>query len=118
MYTFGSVSVYALIANVLVLPLVPAGMLLSFLTLCMSFVAPSVTALFGYVTSMLLDGIIALARTVTLLPFATVGVEISFSMMCLLYACMIAGSLWYVHTKKNETWQTTNDGYLTGTISY
>lgn len=118
MYTFGSVSVYALIANVLVLPLVPAGMLLSFLTLCMSFVAPSVTPLFGYVTSMLLDAIIALARAVTLLPFATVGVEISFSTMCLLYVCMIVGSLWYVHTKKNETWQTTNDGYLTGTISY
>jgi competence protein ComEC len=118
MYTFGSVSLYALFANMLALPLVPIGMFVSFLTLVVSYCAPALALSIGFVTSTLLDVIVMIARVTAELPFASFGVSLSFTSMVVCYGVLIAGSVIYTHKKKNETWQTTEAGNLTGVISY
>jgi competence protein ComEC len=118
MYTFGSVSLYALFANMLALPLVSIGMFVSFLTLIVSYCVPSLALPIGFVTSTLLDVIIMIARVTAELPFASFGVSLSFTSMVVCYVVLIAGSVIYTHKKKNETWQTTEAGNLTGVISY
>ncbi len=120
MYTFGTVSLYALIANILVLPLIPITMLLSFIVVCMSYL-PAQAGMFvlfvGFVDTFVSNIILFVARTVEALPFSTSSFSISFTGMCVMY---LGVSLFviYLHNKKDETMETTTEGYLTDIIKY
>ncbi len=67
---FGTLSPYALFANILVLPLVPVAFLASFGVVIFGWI-PGVGALFGWVTYSVLHGLIAIAETITRIPGAT-----------------------------------------------
>jgi competence protein ComEC len=118
MYTFGSVSVYALLANMLALPLVPLAMLFSFFVVTLSYVSHSAAMLFGYGDTMLIDIILFIARIVESLPFSYVTLTISFFSMCVAYAVMIAGVLFFSNKRIDETLPTIDGEYLTDIIKY
>jgi competence protein ComEC len=118
MHTFGTVSVYALIANVMALPLVPLAMLLSFVTIVMSYISEPVALLFGYADTVLINVILFIAHAIERLPLAYLTLSISRTFMIVFYV-IIAFVIFYFARKRNdETLTTTSDGYLTDTIKY
>ena len=123
MYTFGTVSVYALLANIIVLPLVPLSMLITFLITLLSPLTHIFGILFGYADTLLLDTIIFFARTIEKLPFSRVEVTISFGEMCIGYGLIIVVFL-LLRTRrndsliKNETSKTKDGEIISGIIPY
>ncbi len=117
MYTFGTVSLYALVANVLVLPLIPITMLLSFMVVCMSYMSETLSLGFGFVDTLVSNIILFVARIVEALPFSSSSFSISFTGMCVMYLG-VSLLVIYLHNKKNETIETTTEGYLTDIIKY
>lgn len=77
MMTFGQFSAVALLANVLVLPLVPLAMLLVFATGILVMTAPPLGVLIGHVAAWLLQYMIWVAQTVAAWPWAQVNVQFS-----------------------------------------
>lgn len=122
MYTFGTVSVYALFANFIVLPFVPLMMLLTFLVALTSPVSQVLALVIGYVDSLFGGGIIFIARAVERLPFASLTVSFSFVMMCLGYCFLIGGYIFltqrFSKKTKNETLLTKQNEILSEVISY
>ncbi len=118
MYMFGSVSVYALLANILIVPLVPTVMFMSFFTVIMSLISETIAYVFGYVDTLFIDLIISVVTTMQRLPFSTISISLSFVQMVLLYVVVIL----FVKYKKvswdNETQRTEEDGKITQIISY
>jgi competence protein ComEC len=118
MQTFGTVSVYALIANVAVLPLVPLAMLLSFMTIVMSYISQPVTLLFGYADTVLINVILFIAHAIERLPLAYLTLSISLSSMIVMYLIILLLVFYFARKGNDETITTTPDGYLTGVIKY
>lgn len=118
MYTFGTASIYAIIANLLVLVFVPLVMLLTVITVLVSFMSPSVTYIFGYLTTLFSNYIIWVARLIEMLPYASLSVTISYKIMILMY--VILGGIYFFFTryKKDETLVTKNDEIISDVISY
>jgi competence protein ComEC len=85
LYMFGSVSLYALFVNILVVPIVPLAMFLGVATVIISFVTFHVATVFGIAATIVSSYIIFMAHSVSLLPFARISTEISFISMLLLY---------------------------------
>lgn len=84
----------AVIVNVLVLPMVPVAMLLTFLTGLVAFVSMSLAVPLAFVTHLSLTYIIVLAEWFALLPFASFTVPaFSFWLVPVGYA-IIALFLW------------------------
>ena len=121
-YTFGTVSVYALVANFIVLPFVPIMMLLTFLLTILAPLLYLPALAIGYVDTLLGNFIIFVARTVEHLPFASLTISFSFAMMCAGYGVLAAGYIFlsWIHTRKlkNETSLTKSDEILSEIISY
>ncbi len=117
MYTFGTVSLYALVANVLVLPLIPITMLLSFIVVCMSYMSETLSLGFGFMDTLVSNIILFVARTVEALPFSNTSLSVSFTSMCIMYAG-VSLLIVYLHSKENETLETSTEGYLTDIIKY
>ena len=121
-YTFGTVSLYALLTNVLVVPLVPAIMLVTFLVGVSSFVSTTLAYMLGYVDTLLGNSIIGVARIVEQLPFSSLQVSLSFFGMCLLYLGLFFLYFWSIkrHASKqrNETSFTKNDGLISEILSF
>lgn len=70
LYQIGEFSVVAIIVNVLVLPMVPIAMLLTFVTGIVSFVSISLAAPIAFLTYLSLTYIIEVAEWFAMLPFA------------------------------------------------
>lgn len=118
MHTFGTVSPYALLANVFVLPLVPLAMLLSFATLVATFVSHSFAILFGFTDSILIGIILFAAEAIAELPGSSLPVSISSGTMYVIYL-ILSLLIFYVSRKKeDETLRTVPQQYLTDVISY
>ena len=109
MHTFSVASLYALFANILVVPWVPVAMLLSFLVVVFSFVSQTLTALCAYVVSLLLDLIIAVAKQVGGLPYASISVSLSYSQMVSIYIVLIGVYLYVSSRANDETYRTKPD---------
>ncbi|MBP9782229.1 MAG: ComEC/Rec2 family competence protein [Candidatus Pacebacteria bacterium] len=109
MHTFGVASLYALFANILVVPWVPVAMLLSFLVVVFSFISQTLTALCAYVVSMLLDLMIAVAKQVSSLPYASISVSLSYSQMIVVYVVLICVYLYVSSRASDETYRTKPD---------
>lgn len=84
--TFGQFSAVALLANILVLPLVPLAMLLVFVVGMLMMAAPPLGLLAGQVASWLLRYMIWVAETVAGWPWAQVSVQLP----------VVAAVLWYL----------------------
>jgi predicted membrane metal-binding protein len=122
MYTFGSVSLYSLIANIIILPLVPVIMFVTFLVILTAPFLPYVANLLGYIATLLGNTIIFVARFIESLPFSYISVSIHIETMVLMYVC--AGLLFYFYVNrfsfvtKNETPITKDDEIISEIISY
>lgn len=85
LYGFGVLSTVALIANVMVLPLVPLAMLLVFLTGAMSFLLPLVASLFATPTQWLLDYMVTVATKLSGFGWSQIEMNITPLVVILLY---------------------------------
>ncbi len=118
MYTFGMVSVYALLANIVVLPFVPVTMLISFLVVSSSYVSDVLASFFGFIDTIIINGMIWVAEVVELLPFSYLSFEISFVTTCVVYLCIITVIAYLLTKTRDETKSTVENGFLTDTISF
>ncbi len=122
MYTFGTVSIYALLTNLIVLPFVPLMMLVTFFVVLMAPISQVLALLIGYVDALLGNFIIFIAHMVERLPFSALSVSFSFIMMCIAYAVLAIGYVfmkkWYENKKRDETILTNDNEILSGIISY
>jgi predicted membrane metal-binding protein len=118
MFAFGSVSVYALIANIIVVPFVPLAMMLSFLVVISSYVSTSVATVLGLLDSVLIDLMIRVASMIESLPFSSISLTVSFKVMIMLYLIILLFVKYARVSFSNETKSTTIHGNLTGIISY
>ena len=118
MYTFGKVSVYALVANVLVIPFVPLAMLLSFLSLLSSYVSETLGVMFGFMDTLLVNFMIGVARSIEVLPFSTISFSLSFPYMFLMYIIILISVKYFQVSQSNETQHTNDSGKFSEIISY
>jgi hypothetical protein len=122
MYTFGTVAIYALITNILVLPLVPVAMLITFFVVVSSYISHTLAMFIGYIDTLLTGIIIGVARITEQLPGSSTLVSFSFWMMLFLYGVIIVGYvsliMWMNKKKHDETLVTKNDEIWSGVISY
>ncbi len=118
MYTFGSMSPYALLANVIVLPLVPLMMFTTFLVVMISPISSSLGVFSGYLTTLLGEGIIFVATKIEALPFSSVPISISFWMMALIYSFMFVVVSFIATRRKNETSTTKDEELFSDVLSY
>lgn len=133
MYTFGSVSMYSLISNILVLPFVPVAMLVSFLVVSNSYVSHFLSLFFGYIDSLIINFMIWTAKAIEHLPFSYLSFQISLLEMFTVYFFIVViisfifkktASISFLNGTqeslkiKNETERLKNEGVLTDIISY
>jgi competence protein ComEC len=110
MYHIGEVSLIAVVVNVLILPMVPIAMLLSFITGVLGLVTISLAGVVGYFATLSLQYILVVAAWFAAVPLATVSVpEFSALGVFLLYGVMFL--LWYIITKKRSTKQDSLAGW-------
>jgi competence protein ComEC len=106
MYTFGLVSVYGLVANALLLPLVPLLMLLTGIVAVLSFFSGTLASVFGYLTTLLGQFFIVVVENIASLPYASLKLHISFFVMVLLYGILALVCATLSKKNKNETHET------------
>ena len=75
LHHIGEVSLIAVVVNVLVLPVVPVAMLLTFLTGVLATFSMPIASLVGYAASFVLGYILVIAKWFAALPFAAVTVS-------------------------------------------
>lgn len=92
--TFGTVSVIALLANLLVLPLIPFTMLLTFITGLVGFVAPAIQMIVAWPTQAVLDVIVRVIEWCADLPGAQMTWQIGPVFVVVLYLVLVAGCLY------------------------
>ncbi len=85
MYSFGQISNVAVIANILVLPLVPLAMIMTWLTGLIGYLVPAIIWLVGWPTQLLLDYMVAVATTTSQLSWAQMDGDVSFVMVGVIY---------------------------------
>lgn len=94
MFIFGTVSYVAIIANVLVLPLIPLAMLLVFLCGILSFIFMPLAALVAIPTTWLLQYMVWVANGLSSFSWSYQEISISFAMAILLYLALAALIFW------------------------
>ncbi len=99
-YTFGFISIYSLITNLIIVPIVPVAMLFSTLVILFSFVSVFLTVIFGFVTTLLLKFIILIATFFASLPFSYIQSNLSSSFMFLIYVLVVV--LYFILKNKLE----------------
>ncbi len=101
--TFGKISIYAILVNILIVPLVPIAMMFSFLSAMFGYVSGVIASLFGYIAYVILKFIIGVVSVMSSLPFAQVNTSISYREMFIIY--IFAGIIYfiYLHKSKRET---------------
>ena len=118
MYTFGAISMYALLANILVLSFVPLAMLISFLVVVLVYIFSPIAVIFGFIDSMIINMMIWVASIIEHFPFSYIMLTISFGTMCILYVIFALTLLYLLWKIKNETIDTYENGILTDIIKY
>lgn len=101
-FTFSQLSNVALIANVLVLPLVPLAMLMTWLTGLAGYFMPAAGVVIGLPTQWLLDYMVQVATTTASLSWAQSEVDITFTVMVGLYILIIIGCWWMWRVSKRD----------------
>jgi predicted membrane metal-binding protein len=130
MYAFGNVSPYALLANIVVTPLVPVAMASTAVAILVSFVTFHGGIVLGFLASILHGIIIFIAVHVASLPLSSIAIHVSYTQMVVMYACMGIG-LYVFHTTRgrygrggnvsqenNKQKSSDRNAVLTDTIAY
>ena len=100
LYQIGEISLVSVIVNVLVLPMVPVSMLLTFLTGLIGFLSPTLAMPLAYLTNLSLNYIINIASFFSTLPYASVSVPpFPLWFMFLLYG-LLAVVIWHVYKRE------------------
>jgi competence protein ComEC len=121
MYMFGSASLYALVANMVVLPLVPLLMTAGGLVFILSFSIPYGASVVGFLATMLGDVVFMVARGVASLPFALLQIHSSFVGMIFMYIAILSIVTFLVPKRgqdKNETRETKEGEIWSSVISF
>lgn len=117
MFTFGTVSMYALIANIIIVPLVPCAMLLTFFVTLFSYISESAAYLFGFIDTLFINCILFITNVIEWLPLSQVLLSLSFFGMLFFYASGFV-IIFLMLPTHDETLPTTEDRNLTDIISY
>ena len=91
---FGQASMVAIVANLLVVPLVPLAMLLTFATGVMILLAPVVAEWIGQLAEWLLGYMVSVATGLSALPWAQVEWRVPVWLALGYYAVLIAGCIY------------------------
>lgn len=102
LYHIGEVSIVSIIANVLVLPIVPVAMMLTFITGVLGWVWSPVAYICGYLAYLSLQYIIIVTQTLAGTPLATVSVP-AFSEWFLLIGYVFIATFAYLIISKKVT---------------
>ena len=113
LYHMGQFSLIAIIVNILVLPVVPVAMLVTFLTGLVALVSQAIAVPLAYITYIVLAYIITLATTFAALPYAVVTVPV-FSGVWVPLCYLLLGSGLYVHYQKQPSPRTLDIPTLAG----
>lgn len=89
MFTFGQVSLFGILANILVLPLVPIIMILGFFILSFSFLFLPVAKLIASISIPFCKYIFGVASLVGEIPFSNIEHHISILVMVIFYASIL-----------------------------
>lgn len=97
MVAFGQISNVAIIANLLVLPLVPLAMLVTFIAGIGAALLPGMAAVFGYPATLLLGYMVEVAQYLAGLPWATQTITIPTWVAAAMYVGLgfVAAYIWY-----------------------
>jgi competence protein ComEC len=100
-FAFGSVSVYALLSNMVVLPFVGVGMLLSFLVVVCAFFSTSLALGVALLCKLILSYMLWVAHAVSSLPFATLALKGDVHTVIVMYIgiCLFV----YLCSRKNNS---------------
>jgi len=104
---FGQFSNVGLVANVLVLPLVPLAMLLTFISGIVSIVAPSLAGFIGTPTSWVLEYMVGVAQYLASIPWVRSEVTINAWMVIAYYLVLLA-ACFYMWRKTKFNLRDTN----------
>lgn len=88
-FKFGSISLFGLFANILVLPFIPIVMLLAFLVLVFSYFLPSISILLAYLSYIFARYIFGLTNYLAAMPASEIKNNFSFSFMLIFYFILI-----------------------------
>lgn len=89
MYIFGQVSLVALVANLLVVPLVPLAMLLSVVSGMVGMWLPTFAGIFAWPARMVLSFMLEICSLLARIPHALSETKITLGLMILLYAAAV-----------------------------
>ncbi len=108
-YAFGYYSAYALVANVLVVPLIPVTMLLTFVAGIVGLVLPSLALLAGEPVSLLLGYMILVVERVAAIPGVKTELTFSLGAVVLCYGLIAVLTTWL--------WKVTGHNFRRDTIT-
>ena len=97
---FGQVSNVAIIANMLVLPLVPLAMLLTFIAGVGALLFPGIAMIIGLPASWLLGYMVQVAEYLSKLSWALAEVEVGSWFIAVVYCGIVAACVWMQHATK------------------
>lgn len=104
MYIFGRLSLIALLANMLVVPLVPMAMGLSFIAGLAGMLLPSLAGWAAWPATFLMTYMIDVVQLLAHLPHASVGTRINAGQLALAYSLVVVIALiwWQKSTKRSK----------------
>ncbi len=118
MYMFGTAQMYSVVANIFVVPVVPFAMFTTACTVALSHVSHYAALLCGYITSLLCNFILYIAKIISSLPGASLSVHISTGTALAMYLIIVAGITFSTKYISNETSITKSIEEDTGVFSY
>lgn len=102
MFVFGRVSIIGLLANVLILPLVPLAMLASFIGGVAGMLVPAGAGWFAYPARLLLTYMVDLVMILARIPYALASVALNAPGMAFCYGCLVLPLLvWWRKSLRN-----------------
>ena len=91
---FGKISIISLLANVLVLPLIPLTMLMTFVTGLVGFVVPALQFIVAWPTQRVLELIVRAIEWCASLPYAQIEWQAGVAAVIIMYALVILGCVY------------------------
>jgi competence protein ComEC len=101
-FTFGQYSLYGLLANILVLPVVPFAMLATFVAGLGGLLVPALAGVFGLPATVLLKYCIIVIEKIANLPGAQGDITFTIGPLVFCYSLIIAGVVWLWHQTKHN----------------
>lgn len=101
-YSFGQFAPLALPANLLILPLIPLAMLLTFVAGMGAVIAPALAGLAGWPASMVLHYMTSIVGWLAGLPFASGEIDFGIGALIASYAIILVVMIWLWRATKHQ----------------